>query len=563
MCDSGAYRFGESLSLDLSSLEGKAFDIPPAGDKIFVIDGLDSISAVPETEAGLNLALDAPREISFPELMARLEAARKDRTVKAIAFENLPPLPGLPYYEELKAELASIRSAGKKVYFYADGYGREFAYLAAASDRMFLNPLGSLELSGYSFRRLYLKPLFDSIGVSFVNLAPWDTKSAYNSYSQERMPQGERDMMTRFYGRLQEELAANLAAGRSKSLKKPALETIAEGPFLTAADALAAGLVDKVAYRDEFEDALAGDFPKAKLASSLGAARDESWGADAFARRVAVVWLSGDIGTGRGLAGRDIGTLAADEIKRLRLDGSIAAIVLRIDSPGGSAFTSDLIAREVRLAASAGKPVFVSMGSYAASGGYYISAPASRIFAEPTTVTGSIGVTGLLPNLSGTLAKLGIHYDGFDLSPGASLADPFKPSEAEEAKRLNASIISVYDRFVEVVAEGRKLDREKVRAIGEGRVWTGREALANGLVDELGGLAEAKAYAAKEIGGRVVFEDYLPGDAASLFDSLLPFGVSSSSAFSKALAPIENRLERLMALGQGPLYYLDAEELGL
>jgi protease-4 len=560
--DSGAYRFAESLSLDLSSPEGKALDIPSPGEKIFVIDGLDSISALPESEAGLSLARDALREISFPELMARLERARKDKTVRAIAFENLPPLPGLPYYEELRAELASIRSEGKKVYFYADSYGREFAYLAAAADRMALNPLGSLELSGYSFRRLYLKPLFDSIGVSFVNLAPWDTKSAYNSYSQERMPQGERDMMARFYGRLQDELTANLDAGRASSLKRPAAETIAEGPFLTAADALAAGLVDKVAYRDEFEDSLAGDFPKAKLVSSLGAAGEESWGADAFARRVAVVWLSGDIGMGRGLAGRDIGTLAADEIARLRKDGSIAAIVLRVDSPGGAAFTSDLIAREVRLAVAAGKPVVVSMGSYAASGGYYISAPASRIFAEPTTVTGSIGVTGLLPNLSGTLEKLGLHYDGFDLSPGASLADPLKPADSGEAKRLNASIISVYDRFIDVVAEGRKMDREKVKAIGEGRVWTGREALANGLVDELGGLAEAKAYAAKKVGGRVVFEDCLPGDAASFLDGFLPFG-ASSSAISKALAPIENRLDKVLALGQGPLYYLDTEELGL
>lgn len=560
--DSGAYRFAESLSLDLSSLEGRAMDLPSAGEKILLFDGFDSISALPESEAGLSLARDALRKISFPELMARLERARKDKTVRAIAFENLPPLPGLPYYEELKAELASIRAAGKKVYFYADSYGREFAYLSAAADRMALNPLGSLELSGYSFRRLYLKPLFDSIGVSFVNLAPWDTKSAYNSYSQERMPQGEREMMARFYGRLQEELTANLEAGRASSLKRPAAETIAEGPFLTAADALAAGLVDKVSYRDEFEDALAGDFPKAKLVSSLGAAGDESWGTDAFARRVAVVWLSGDIGTGRGLAGRDIGSLAADEIRRLRTDGSIAAIVLRVDSPGGAAFTSDLIAREVRLAVSAGKPVVVSMGSYAASGGYYISAPASRIFAEPTTVTGSIGVTGLLPNLSGTLEKLGLHYDGFDLSPGASLADPLKPADADEAKRLNASIISVYDRFIDVVAEGRKMDREKVKAIGEGRVWTGREALANGLVDELGGLAEAKAYAAKKVGGRVVFEDCLPGDAASFLDGLLPFG-ASSSAISKALAPIENRLDKVLALGQGPLYYLDTEELGL
>jgi protease IV len=427
-----------------------------------------------------------------------------------------------------------------------------------------LNPLGSLELSGYSFRRLYLKPLFDSIGVSFVNLAPWDTKSAYNAYSEDRMPQGERDMMTRFYGRLQDELASNLASGRASSLKKPAAETIAEGPFLTSADALAAGLVDKVAYRDEFEDAVAKDFPKAKFVSSLGAGGDESWGADAFARRVAVVWLSGDIGTGRGIAGRGIGTLAADAIKRLRTDNSVAAIVLRVDSPGGSAFTSDVIAREVRLAAEGGKTVVVSMGGYAASGGYYISAPASRIFAEPTTVTGSIGVTGLLPNLSGTLEKLGLHYDGFDLSPGASLADPLKPGDAAEAKRLNASILYVYDRFVDVVAAGRKMDREKVKAIGEGRVWTGREALANGLVDELGGLADAEAYVAKKLGGRTVFEDYVPGDAVSFLDGLLPFGASlSASPISKALSPMEKRLDKVLALGQGPLYYLDVEDLGL
>jgi protease IV len=559
-----SYRLAESIRLDLSSLGGPAFGASTLGDTVLVIDGLDSVSAVPEAESGLSLLSRASRGTSFPELIARLEAARKDKSVKAIALENLPALPGLSYYEELKAELASIRAAGKKVYIYADNYGREFAYLAASGDRIALNPLGSLQLSGYSFRRLYLKPLFDSIGVSFVNLAPWDTKSAYNAYSEDRMPQGERDMMSRFYGRLQDELASNLASGRASSLKKSATETIAEGPFLTSADALAAGLVDKVAYRDEFEDAIAGDFPKAKFVSSLGPDRDEAWGADAFARRVAVVWLSGDIGSGRGVAGRGIGTLAADEIKRLREDHSVAAIVLRVDSPGGSAFTSDLIAREVRLAAQGGKIVAVSMGSYAASGGYYISAPASRIFAEPTTVTGSIGVTGLLPNLSGTLEKLGLHYDGFDLSPGASLADPLKPGDAAETRRLDAAVLSIYDRFVDVVAEGRKMDKDRVRGIGEGRVWTGREALANGLVDELGGLAEAEAYVAKRLGGRAVFENYVPGDAVSLFDGLLPFGASLPvSSISKALSPIETRLNKVLALGQGPLYYLDVEELGL
>ena len=531
---------------------------------------IDAIGLTPAPPRSPLAFLDTRKTMTFPELIALLERARLDKGIQAVAFENLPPMGGAADYEELAAELGALRKAGKKVHLYGDNFGLEYDILASAADEIALNPLGTVGAQGLGlgFHRAYLKPLFDKLGLRFVNLAPWRTKSAYNSFTEASMPPEEEAMMRRFYGDVQSQLTSSLAAGRGGRLVGGAEGALAGGPYLGATDALKAGLVDSLAYAPEFEDSLRKAFPGSTLVSGFGKSPVPSWGGPAFKPRAAVVWLSGSIGLGKGRAGLDIGSEAVLTLERLRKDRTIAGIVLRVDSPGGVVLTSDKIAREVRLAVEAGKPVVVSMGRYAASGGYYVSAPASWIVAEPTTVTGSIGVTGLLPNISETLAKLGIAYSGFDLAPGASFLDPRKELDQGEIARTEGMILSIYDRFIGVVASGRKLAPDVVRKLGEGNIYSGREALKLGLVDQLGGLTDAKDWLEAKLGSSLAYIDVLPGENSPL-SALAPLSAAIKAAVSEGddraleslLGPLAMKVQSLLDMGQGPLYYLDTEDL--
>lgn len=566
-----AWRAAGDLDLRLSRVASGTSTLASSslGRRILLVKDIDAIDADrPGTDSRFAL-FGSKRTSSFPALMTLLEKARRDAGVVAVAFENLPSLGGVAVYQEFAAELRALRKAGKKVYFYGERFDRNYAILAEESDGISLNPLGSLELSGLGFHRAYLKPLFDSLGIRFVSLAPWDTKSAYNNLTDSSMPAGEEAMMRRLYGDVQEQLGLSLAAGRGGKLPGGADTALSGGPYLAASDALKAGLVDGLAYAGDFEDSLRKAHAGAALVSGFGDSLGEDWGGPAFKRKAAIVWLSGSIGEGDGRAGREIGRSAALEIQRLRKDSSVAGIILRVDSPGGSALTSDNIAREVRLAVEGGKPVVVSMGHLAASGGYYLAAPASWIVAEPATITGSIGVTGIVPNISETLRKLGVNYEGFDLAPGSSFLDPEKKLDDSEIARMDATMLSIYDRFVEVVAAGRKMDPQAVRKIGEGQVWTGREARKLGLVDELGGLAEAKAWLEARLGARPEYFDALPGDAPPFLASLVglssairaALGEGDEGALESLLGPAADRLQRLLDMGRGPVYYLDADSL--
>jgi protease IV len=568
---SPGWRVANDIDLSLADVSKRPSTLPSssAGRRVLVVKDVDAISLLPDQGTNRFAFLSTKRGMTFPALIALLEEARFDRGVVAVAFENLPPLGAPASYQEFADELRLLRKAGKKVHFYGESFGREYALIAAEADDICLNPLGSLALAGFAYRSLYFKPLFDKLGVKFVNLAPWDTKSAYNSFTNSAMPSGEEAMMRRFYGDLQDQLGASLAAGRGAKLAGGVAAALDGGPYLIASEALKAGLVDSVVYAGEFEESLRKDHPGAALVSGFGSARSESWGEPAFKPKVAVVWLTGTIGTGKGQAGGSIGSEAALEIERLRKDKSIAGILLRVDSGGGSALTSDIIARELRLAVEAGKPVAVSMGRYAASGGYYISAPASWIVAEPGTITGSIGVTGLVGNFSEALGKLGVKYDGFDLSPGSSFLDPFKALDGGEISRVDAMILAFYDRFVGVVAAGRKMSVDAVKKIGEGNIYTGREARKLGLVDELGGLDAAKAWLEGKLGASLAYVDVLPGEAPSLLSSLSGLssaikaaaGAQEGGSLESLLGPFAARLQSLLDMGSGPLYYLDTEGL--
>ncbi len=509
-----------------------------------------------------------PAASSLPALLTLLDRAARDPLVAAVAFENPPSAGGLAGAEELAAAVKRLRAAGKKVYVQADGYYDSLGFQGwiSSANRVSLDATGALFVTAGQSRRLYFKDFLDKIGVRFVNLAPWDTKSANNPLVFSSMPDGERAMLTRYLTDRDALAADALTQGRSDRLKGQARDIVGDGPYLSAKQALNAGLVDALENRTDFEEFLKKAHPGTSVVDSLPEPRP-SWG-PAVSRRVAVVHLSGDILPGAGQAGLTIGRAAAEAVARLREDPSVSALILRVDSPGGAVQPSDELAAEVKRTVAAGKPVVVVMGNVAASGGYYISAPASRIFAEPGTLTGSIGVTAALIAAPKALEMLGIKADGVDMAHSSSFIDWTREPTPEQLKKWNSWILETYDRFLDVVAEGRHLDKDKLEPLARGQIYTGREALALGLVDELGGQTEARAWLEKRLHGPVTLTDVIPGEnsffgrlAAPLVSSMVSASESPTLKLAQSLdrwsAPWAEAVTGIAERGGGPLVWCD------
>jgi len=506
---------------------------------------------------------------SLGQLVDELDRAAFDPRVVAVAFENPPSGGGLAGAEELRSAIQRVRAAGKKVYVQADNFddGTAFQSWIASADRVSLDPTGVLILTASASKRLYLKDFFDKIGVRFVNLAPWDTKSVNNTLTFSSMPEGERAMLARFLTNRDELAAAELAEGRGQRLKRPAAALVAAGPYLTPREAVDAGLVDVLENRAAFEAFLKKSHPAAVIVDQLPEP-SAAWG-PSLTRQAAVVHLSGDILPGTGIAGVSIGRAAAEALAKLREDRSVKAVILSVDSPGGAVQPSDAIAEEVRQTVAAGKPVVVVMSNVAASGGYYISAPASRIVAEPGTLTGSIGVTAALFTAPKTLDLLGIHADGVELAPSAAFFDWTQPVPPAMLSKWQGMIEATYDRFLDVVAAGRHLDKDKLEPLARGQIYTGREALALGLVDELGGMREAKTWLEKQL-GPMEYVDVIPGDAsflgrlvAPLVSSVVEASDSPTLKLARTLdqwtAPWAEAITGLAERGGGPLVWCDVD----
>jgi protease-4 len=374
------------------------------------------------------------------------------------------------------------------------------------------------------------------------------------------MTAAERAMIERYIGGLAAQSYEALGAARGAKLPGGAAAAIGGGPYIDPTAAVGAGLVDALMYRDEFDDAVkekTADAPTVDL-RSYARERGLSWGAP-VAKKVAVVYLTGSIIEGPGVAGQSIGDSAAELLASLRDDATVAGVLLRVDSGGGSALTSDHIAREVKKLKEAGKPVVVSMASYAASGGYYVSAFADRIVAEAGTLTGSIGVTGLNFSFVGALEKLGVGADGVSAGDSGLFGNPFLPRRDGDDAVMRSGIEYIYGRFVDVVAEGRKMDKARVDELGKGQIWLGSEALANGLIDEIGGLDAAKAAMAGLLDAKVKYQDYQPGDdpvspLMAMFGSALSPAAGAAGSVSGAVLDAVRFADDVAAMGDGILY---------
>ncbi|MBU0927248.1 MAG: S49 family peptidase [Spirochaetes bacterium] len=528
------------------------------GKATLVVDGPGAFADVPP-RFDFDTGIGNETDVWFGQAVAAIRRAASDRSIGALVMIDPPGFASDARAQEFGRAVGAFRAAGKPVYVYARGMGRlSYVYAAAGAELVALDPNGSLAVVDAASVGLYFKGLLAKLGVETYNLQSHDTKTAYNAFSESGMTGAERAMLERYVRGLAAQSYEALDAARGAKLPGGAAAAIGGGPYLDPRRAVEAGLVDALMYRDEFDDAVkekTGDAPTVDL---RGYARERglSWGAP-LAKKVAVVYLSGNIIEGEGVAGRSIGDSAAELLAGLRDDEAIAGVLLRVDSGGGSALTSDHIAREVKKLREKGKPVVVSMASYAASGGYYISAYADRIVAEAGTVTGSIGVTGLNFSLIGTLEKLGVGADGVSAGDSGLFGNPFLPHREGDDAVLRSSIEYVYGRFVDVVAEGRELDRARVDELGKGQIWLGSEAFANGLVDGIGGLDEAKAAMAELLGSSPRFVEYLPGEAET-GPLLSMLGASSvalpSGAAFEALGAAASLVYEISAMGNGLLY---------
>ncbi len=466
------------------------------------------------------------------DLVDALQAAKKDARIKAVVFD-LDDMRGggQPTLAELTAAIKDFRSSGKKVIAHATYYGQEQYYVAAAADEIYLDPLGFLAIDGYDRYRTYYKDLFDKLGVEMNLFRVGAYKSAAEVYVRSDMSPEDREESLQYLNGLW--LSYRTAVAEARGLKPEDISAYVANsvPALLAAKgdggkvALDAKLVTglkstieverrlvelvgpgpdskKVKNEKAKEDDsdLGEDFNSTSLADYLRIVEAEKKARGAGKDKVGVIVASGEILDGTQPAGTVGGESTSELIREARRDDHVKAIVLRVDSPGGSVLASEEIYREVRAAQKAGKPVVVSMGDLAASGGYYVAASADEIWAHPATITGSIGIYGAIPTFQNTLSKIGISVDGVGTT---NLSGQLRVDRAlgEDAKKmLQATIEHGYEEFLARVAEGRKKTRDEVHAIAQGHVWIGTDAKINGLVDHLGlfdGAVKAAATRAK------------------------------------------------------------------
>ena len=477
-------------------------------ESVLVINLDEDISDSPVTNPFNNIdfnTMSTVRHMSLYSALRAIDAAAGDSRIKGIYLRlNGQGSADITTLEELRETIAQFKESGKFVVAYNETYGQFGYYLASVADRVYLQPEGMILWNGITFNVAFYKGLLDKLDIEPEVFRPTACKykSAVEPYILTKMSDANRRQMTELAESIWGSVTA--AVSESRSIPVAKLNELADNlSAMFPEEALANGLVDGLVYEDQMNDVFAeygveagrdGEYNMITLgeyAMQVGA--DLS---NVSADRVAIVYAEGQIVDGNGEYDAIYGNTMAERIKSVRLDDKVKAVVLRVNSPGGSALASDVIWRELELL-KAEKPVIVSMGGYAASGGYYISAPADVIIADKMTLTGSIGVFGMYMNVGKALKdKLGITFDGVKTNTLSDFGNATRPMTAVERATIMRSVDNVYETFTGLVAKGRNLPVEKVLDIAGGRVWSGSEAVELGLADGNGGLKTAIAVAA-------------------------------------------------------------------
>ncbi len=492
------------------------------------------------------------------------EAAHDKRISGVFLTGSLEPSgygTGFAALKEVRAALADFKASGKPVIAYLDYATTRDLYLAAGATDLSLDPYGTLLLPGLASEPMFYAGAFERFGVGVQVTKSGAYKSYAEPFVRKDLSPENREQLTKLLGDIWGDLVADVAADRKMPVAD--VQRLADDEGIIRPEvAVKAGLVDRLAYKDEIIVKLKkatgqtdpeDPFTQISLADYIGTLTKDTAGevASSGERTIAVIYAEGAIVDGEGQPGEVGGDDFSRELRRLRQDDDVKAIVIRVNSPGGSASASEHIQREIRLAQEV-KPVVISMGSYAASGGYWISAYSRRIFAEPTTITGSIGVVGIHFDIQKLANDLGFTWDSVKTGKHADLMTISRSKSPEELLIFQRMVDWIYGEFVRKVAEGRHLDQAVVRKIAEGRVWSGAEAVKLGLVDELGGLDAAIAFAAKEakLGSHYELEEF-PGAQSwsekleAFFDRVHPVASSGRGVLSQVMARFKDEAKTL------------------
>ena len=550
-------------------LTGREPAVPARSTLVVRLSG-DLDEGGPEDVLGQYLPVRRPTTVRT--VVENLRKARVDPRISAVLVQ--PSGFTTPYWaklQEVHDAIVEFRRSGKQAIAYMEYGGQSEYYVAAACDRIFMVPTSTLDLTGVASYLLFLRGTLDKIGAVPDMIHVGDYKTATNQLTEKTLTPAHREMVNWLNRDLYDQLVRAVADGRKKS-EAEVRRLLDEGPFLPE-DALRAGLVDDLAYEDQVRDRLksadrGGDRNRLPLeeydrvsAASLGLNRGQ---------RIALIYAAGTITSGRSgydpLSGATVGSdTLAEYLRKVRDDSSIRAVVLRIDSPGGGAVASDVIWRELTLLRDAKpqRPLVVSMSDLAASGGYYIAMAAPTIVAEPGTLTGSIGIYGGKIATGGTYGKLGANIEALSIGRNAEMDSPVRPYTPEERAKVDEQLRAFYEQFVEKAAQSRHMTPEQIDAIGQGRVWTGRQAKDLRLVDALGGLDKAVALAKEQAkipaGAEVELVIYPPrrtlyellsmqfggGEEKARLDAALGFGRGGGVAAALARASLFRRGELL------------------
>ncbi|MBO5444560.1 MAG: signal peptide peptidase SppA [Muribaculaceae bacterium] len=433
------------------------------------------------------------------EIIDGIREAGESEEVKAMYIKCGGALASPATLNAIRLAVKDFRKSGKKVYAYGDQLSMGDYFVASQADSLFLNPSGSLEIAGLGGTSLFFKDLLDKIGVKMTLVKVGTFKSAAEPYIMNHMSEPARAQLDTLYGNMWKYIGEAVTENRSK-LNKNSLNQAADEfiMFKSAQDVKKAGFVDGLVYEREMDDIIGRLIDKkgkdVKYCTIETMAQLSGWGGDYGSKKqVAVLYATGDIAE-NSRSGIDCYKLVP-KITELAEDDKVKALVLRVNSPGGSVFGSDQIGEALDYFKSKGKPFVVSMGDYAASGGYWISCTADKIYADPLTITGSIGIFGLFPSAEGLARKLGVTPQTVSTNPGKNIS-LFADPTTEQLAVLQKYIDEGYSRFVGRVSKGRKMKESRVRQIAEGRVYDARQAKTLKLVDELGSLDDAVSYAA-------------------------------------------------------------------
>lgn len=443
------------------------------------------------------MGTSSEKTMGLDDLLSNIEKAKNDANIVGIYLNGGSLSGGFASFKEIRNALLDFKKAGKFIVAYADNYSQKDYYLVSVANKILINPQGMLELKGLSAQTMFFKNTLDKLGIEMQIVKVGTYKSAVEPLITTKMSDANREQVTVYMGSIWKTFLTEVSAARKISVEKLNAYADEMMMFQPTEKAKQYGLVDGLAYTNE-ADSILKSFVKGLEKdkdvtfvkhSAMTKLPDTS---KYDKNKVAVIYAVGEItdADGEGIVARDL----VKTINEVAKDSAVKAVVLRVSSPGGSAYASEQIWHALNIL-KANKTLIVSMGDYAASGGYYISCMADNIVAQPNTITGSIGIFGVIPNISGLNEKLGLTYDGVKTNKMSDAITVNRKFTPEEHDLMQNYVNRGYELFVKRCADGRKMKTEQIKAIAEGRVWTGEDAIKNGLVDKIGGLNDAIALA--------------------------------------------------------------------